>query len=697
MNAAPTSGAPLPSAYRRSGLDLLLSFLTSSLAIYSLGRALGAVDTGYLSIGIILVGGLFSFAMQRLLKNSPALRVDGFLYGSIYALILVYFRGLLPLFPDDVFGGQLRVAGLLLLLILGGSFFTWREATLLFQAVPSLALFGLVGCYDTYTDATFLFFAYLLGIAILCSRSHLRTMYDFAKGSGYRRLPQLQEGPWRWMAGPGWAVGSATVVIIVSLISAPLVRESTKSVTQAVSVDVTPFQSALQQASTAAASVPGRSDLPSVQVGQGPRNALSNQEVFRATIGPEPRYLRGYTYSLYSRRGWQRNPEGQDRILNGERANRRRSAREEMLMTMRGLQEHNFKIELVTSRVSSLPLPAEPIMIEGGGSLRERGDGTWGFDNTEPSMRPYTGIFVVPDPSLVPRDAGRVPAAFEDTLDIANTPPSVVSLARESVQSAQTDYEKALAIKAEIESRVVYNLKAPATPAGKDAVEYCLFESKEGYCDLFASAMALMARSVGIPSRYVTGYYPIHEERDGETFILREKEAHAWAELYFRDVGWVVFDPTEGANEMPGNERGSTDGRLSNYLTLQMLRRLIDWALAAAVAFALIYGVYTFWSARRSRTVRHLQLGKEYRLFVNGMERFSGKRRRLSQTPDEYLAGISGALGAHLPLAQTINRRFVEALYSSETLQPDEVGELRRSIYTLRRALRSQKGSGAHA
>jgi transglutaminase-like putative cysteine protease len=93
-----------------------------------------------------------------------------------------------------------------------------------------------------------------------------------------------------------------------------------------------------------------------------------------------------------------------------------------------------------------------------------------------------------------------------------------------------------------------YTLKMEATPDGEDFVDYFLFNQRKGYCVYFASAMAVMARASGLASRYVAGYRHSGEAAPGNagTFIIRQKNAHAWTEVFIDGLGWVRFEPTPG-------------------------------------------------------------------------------------------------------------------------------------------------------
>jgi transglutaminase-like putative cysteine protease len=119
----------------------------------------------------------------------------------------------------------------------------------------------------------------------------------------------------------------------------------------------------------------------------------------------------------------------------------------------------------------------------------------------------------------------------------------VTELAQQITMSAGTDYEKASAIELYLRTRYGYSLQMAATPP-PDPLAYFLFERKEGHCEYFASAMAVMLRTLGIPARIVNGF------RGGEyndltgNYIVRGRDAHSWVEAYIPGYAWVSFDPT---------------------------------------------------------------------------------------------------------------------------------------------------------
>lgn len=135
------------------------------------------------------------------------------------------------------------------------------------------------------------------------------------------------------------------------------------------------------------------------------------------------------------------------------------------------------------------------------------------------------------------RDAERY-LSLPDTL-----PERVRSLAEEITREEPTDYDKALALERHLRVSYRYDLNTPATPKGRDFVDYFLFDLKRGYCTYYASAMTVMARAIGLPARYVEGFLPGNEKIEGR-YYATGKQAHAWTEIYFPGFGWVIFEPT---------------------------------------------------------------------------------------------------------------------------------------------------------
>ncbi len=122
---------------------------------------------------------------------------------------------------------------------------------------------------------------------------------------------------------------------------------------------------------------------------------------------------------------------------------------------------------------------------------------------------------------------------------------------------------KAVAIELYLRGNFSYSLD-PARDPKKGPIEDFLFNSKEGFCEHYATAMAVLLRSVGIPSRLVTGFVPEEWNSLGEYYIVRGQDSHSWVEAYIEGTGWKTFDPTPPAAGGPAFR----PAMLSHYLDL---------------------------------------------------------------------------------------------------------------------------------
>jgi transglutaminase-like putative cysteine protease len=134
------------------------------------------------------------------------------------------------------------------------------------------------------------------------------------------------------------------------------------------------------------------------------------------------------------------------------------------------------------------------------------------------------------------------------TLPVA-LPERVRLLAEETTLDASNAYDKAIAIQQYLRQNITYDLQPPSRPDDQDYVDFLLFDSQRDYCNGYATAMVVLARSVGIPARLAVGYGQGEYDEERAVFRVREKNAHSWPELYFPSYGWLEFEPT--ASEEP--------------------------------------------------------------------------------------------------------------------------------------------------
>jgi len=139
------------------------------------------------------------------------------------------------------------------------------------------------------------------------------------------------------------------------------------------------------------------------------------------------------------------------------------------------------------------------------------------------------------------------PAITAAYLQLPALDPRVPRLARQVAASARDDFDKAAAIETYLRTHLGYTLELPrSTP--KDPIANFLFERKQGHCEYFASAMAVMLRTLGIPSRVVNGFRSDEFNDLTGNYVIRARDAHAWVEAYFPGYGWHTFDPTPGGS-----------------------------------------------------------------------------------------------------------------------------------------------------
>jgi protein-glutamine gamma-glutamyltransferase len=121
--------------------------------------------------------------------------------------------------------------------------------------------------------------------------------------------------------------------------------------------------------------------------------------------------------------------------------------------------------------------------------------------------------------------------------------PRIPQLASQIAGSASNNYDKAVRVEGYLKTHFGYTLQLPQAPV-KDPLADFLFERKKGHCEYFSSSMAVMLRSLGIPSRVVNGFRSDEFNDLTGNYVVRAKDAHSWVEAYFPGYGWVHFDPT---------------------------------------------------------------------------------------------------------------------------------------------------------
>jgi len=285
----------------------------------------------------------------------------------------------------------------------------------------------------------------------------------------------------------------------------------------------------------------------------------------------------------------------------------------------------------------------------------------------------------------------------------------VKELTLELTREYDNIFDKMIALE-EYLRQIPYNEDIEAPPPDRDAVDYFLFDSREGYCDYYASAMAVMARAVGIPARIAVGYAGGEYDEEWDGYRVRRSDAHTWVEVYFPDYGWIEFEPTAGepiivrpkpeSEEEPGREEEWAAGERSDFLEREepevpqlpppRVVPKVPWyrvgglwrAIAILlVAFGSLFG-FLWWR-------RMEDLPAAERLFRRMVlySRVLGLQPRVTQTPTEYASLLVEGVPEAKEGAFHLTKLYLQERFSREGLTSLEKMEVYAVWQDLNRVL----------
>ena len=368
----------------------------------------------------------------------------------------------------------------------------------------------------------------------------------------------------------------------------------------------------------------------------------------------------------------------------------------------------------------SLPIKAETIPIEG-----EDGPAIDGVSvvNSRYKFKNADSYVVISTIAMADEDAmrqagGDYPAWTERYLQVPDTlPQRVRDLAQEVTAGYDNEYDKAVALESFLRE-YTYNQQIDTPPEGVDRVDYFLFEMKEGYCNYYASAMAVMARSVGIPARIAAGYSRGDYQDETGIYRVRQHHSHAWVEVFFPRFGWVEFEPTASepviirprpagaSSDLPAGASGGQPywqdqipedvlapggpvdaERLRELIAAQRrLERIRTWTRIGGVAAVSIVIILIAWWIGR----RQMDEVRPARAYYDRMTRrgdWFGCNMALADTPNEYAARLSSSLKSEEgdALISRITNAYVSERYGAKNparYQPDFAWRDLRPILT---------------
>lgn len=659
---------------RLGNFDYLLSFIAASTALISAGYAVRNEIAGWTLVVVAAIGHLYarSAGQSKWVQERPTL--DGLLFASAAIGCILFTPFINRLLPNSGFPETLLHTAALAFVIAIGSFFAWRDPSLLFLAVPAIALYGLVGAFDTFALAPGLFFLFLVCTGLLFSRANLRGMLKIARQAGEGDYQRLRRYAWKSIAGPEWALTSAVGVIALSALGAPLIRQTVQEATAPLRVNL---RNAALQASQNQSRPDGlpQQNAASVRVGQGPFGRPSERPVLAAFMS-EPRYLRGGAYYLFDRNRWQSMQLDWFRLLPADqRGLFLLGGRNTEVAELRSSRDFPFSLHSTSETLPGLFVPglASTIRLETASGVAIRVDGIPYLREGGSPGTTMSGTSSVPSDDLTFESAA-VPDYFDPDLFDVELTPRTRQLAATALQDATTDYDRVVALQRLVTERIRYNLQAPAVPEDRNLVDHMLFEQREGYCDVFATSLALLARDQGLPARVAVGYLVSEDERQSDgSFLVREADYHMWTEVYFEGAGWVSFDATEGADEVPGMGRGTPWREILPWYQQPWVSQAANIAIGIAVVIGL---AVVLWDTVKKLLVRRVPKLAATLINARGetevaiaralkqIESASGEPRRFEETVLDYAQRLSSSRPELQPDLDRLASAFTARLYA---------------------------------
>ena len=315
----------------------------------------------------------------------------------------------------------------------------------------------------------------------------------------------------------------------------------------------------------------------------------------------------------------------------------------------------------------------------------------------------YSVISDVPvaDPWLLQRAGQQMPRGMERYLQLpAELPARVGELAARIARGSSSEYDRVLGVQSWIQEHTRYNLDVPPDPAGIDAVDNFLFVTRQGFCEQIASSMAVMLRTLGIPTRLVTGYGPGTRNPFTGYFEVKQSDAHAWLEVYYPDAGWVQYDPTFGVPEATPSVASrfmagpvfAAIGRFTQRVVPEPVKHatgvvlgavgdvarfaLVTWP-AGLLLIAVIGLAVLAWRrrCRRARSPRPADAAEAAFLDLAAALAPAGHLRRDQTTPGEYLRELERDPALQpdvVEAAEKIVRTFERSRFAPATSRPSQ-------------------------
>ena len=417
---------------------------------------------------------------------------------------------------------------------------------------------------DNATDGFIIFLVlFLIASLLLLLRFNL-----------YESICRWKRQGLRYAEDIGWDVMQAGALISIGiLIFSWILPGNVKNTTFAQVWTLNPlvqFQNTLDRV----VGVSGGATVPSPgafrgQLVLGGNPNLANTVVFTATTDDPNQYYATLSYDTYNGRGWTNNGGAETQDINqntplSSGALSTHTVKQTIRIAQPPIEQDPYLIGIPD--IASVSIPAKLLWADANGVIAWEGRGALNTGMTytvvsNVSAADTDTLRSVPMPQDAPKlSTGAIPD-HEDTIQPnvynptvlrqnttipKNLDPRIAKLALKVTANQKTMYDKMVALENYLRTNYAYSLDI-RPPAGVEPVSWFLFgPDKKGFCNYYASAMSIMARTLGIPARVVVGYTNGHVDPKTNQRVVMGTDAHAWTQIYFAGYGWVNFEPSGG-------------------------------------------------------------------------------------------------------------------------------------------------------
>jgi hypothetical protein len=619
-------------------------------------------DPAFIGVTMALtaIGFVTSFiARQQLLKISM-IDVPGSILFAIIAAITLMNDSPSAIAPIDALDNRQKALSVLITwLVVLRSFTLVTDARVLFCCVPTIALIALV---STMTGEASLVTAFAV---FLCSANFLIVHEAYLRFRTRSRVLR-RDGMPAGLLGAQLQITAVCTIVTIGL--AGIVAIPLRGIGANIMVPRV-LASADRQRAAAVQSVTVQvTESNEIRVGSGPVT-LGEQILMRVTSDHDA-YWRGATFNHYTGHGWQ-NDLMLGTNLSGSSSGDSLSGVQQGSLYNFQLPEHDinrvsgtshtlrqtFRLEgsgvfndmYSASEPRTMRLPADRATVDETGSVRLQNPLQGATYQVESQVADWSPDELKKTDQDYPQRIKEHYMAWEADSMLPNAS-RIRDVIATVCKDKKTVFDKVTALEQWVGDQCKYNTDTPASPADQDVVAHFLFTAKQGYCDSFATSLAVLCRAAGIPARVASGFAPGERDTESQTFVVRERDKHQWTEVYFNGVGWIPFDATAFAEDVSPHKDPNAKGLWATIMQNLFKKGWLPPVLLTVFALMLLYvlkvEVLDRLLARRkpatdavgSESAR--QIFRSYALVTQRLSKI-GLGRPGSETPREYLNRVT--------------------------------------------------------